>query len=186
MPARIQSRLILLLLLSGAAVGSAQAQGGLRLDPAQVSAFKARIHLMGSDRIEGERLLGAQLLGDYFPLGPASGLRLSGGMLLGPSALLGTGLAPDLHYSQGALGLSRRTLRGFADEPLVSQPYLGVGYSLGSAKGGWGVSADLGVAVSGGSGLRLSSGSEFAQSLDASLRRLQWTPLLQVGVSYRF
>jgi hypothetical protein len=115
--------------------------------------------------------------------GTGSGLRVSGGMLLGPSSLVGTGLAPA---SPQTLGFSQRTLHGWTDEPQQQQPYLGLGYSQHSLKGGWGFSADLGLAVSGGSGLRLGSTSAFAQSLDDSLRRLQWTPVLQVGVSYRF
>ena len=50
-----------------------------------------------------------------------------------------------------------------------------------------GTAQRLGVAVNGSpSGLRLGSASAFANSLDESLRRLQWTPMLQLGLSYRF
>lgn len=182
---RIQSPLLAMVTMAATLCGTAQAQSGLRIDPEQINSFKARIHLVAADAGAGSRLLGAQLLGDYYPLDGGSGLRLSGGLLLGPASLLGTGLAPG--NSIPGLGFSQRSLRGSTDEPLLHQPYLGVGYSLASPRAGWGFSADLGYAVSGGgTGLRLSGPTAFAQSLDDSVRRLQWTPVLQVGLSYRF
>ena len=180
MPRRIQRPL--LFALAAVSLG-AHAESGLRVNPEQTGPFKARIQVVANEGLQGSRLLGAQLLGDFYVAGTGSGLRLSGGLLLGPSSLLGTGLVPA---GPQTLGFSHRTLNAWADEPQQQQPYLGVGYSQHSLKGGWGFSADLGLAVSGGSGLRLGSTSAFAQSLDDSLRRLQWTPVLQVGVSYRF
>lgn len=178
---RIQSPL---LALAATLCLAAHAEQGLRVDPEQAQTFKARVHLVAADAGAGSRLLGAQLLGDYYPLSGGSGLRLSGGLLLGPASLLGTGLAPA--SGSAGLGFSQRSLRGSTDEPMQQQPYLGVGYSLHSPRAGWGFSADLGLAVSGGSGLRLNGPTAFAQSLDDSVRRLQWTPVLQVGLSYRF
>jgi hypothetical protein len=177
---RIQSPLLILATVIGL---NAHAESGLRVSPEDSGPFKARVQLVASEGGQGPRLLGAQLLGDFYVTGSGSGLRLSGGMLFGPHSLLGTGLAPS---SPQVLGFSQRTLPGWNDEPKSQQPYLGLGYSQHSLKEGWGFSADLGLAVSGGSGLRLSSTAAFAQSLDESLRRLQWTPVLQVGVSYRF
>lgn len=155
---------------------------GLRLKP-EAPLLQARVNLLsGDENSGGSRLLGAQLLGDYYLAG--SGLRLSGGLLMGPSSLLGSGLAPA---SRGLLGVGHRRLlgSGLNDELNHSQPYLGFGYSRYGD--GWGFSADLGVAVSGNaSGLRLGGTSAFASSLDDTLRRLQWTPMLQFGVNYRF
>jgi hypothetical protein len=166
------------LLLAVPLVCSAQ---GLRLKPEE-SLLQARVNLLAGDDSSGSRLLGAQLLGDYYLL-QGSGLRLSGGLLMGPVSLLGSGLAPA---SRGLLGVGhRRLLGGSSDEASLNQPYLGVGYSrYGSS---WGVSADLGVAVNASQGgLRLGGTSAFTQSLDDTVRRLQWTPMLQFGVSYRF
>lgn len=154
---------------------------GLRLKP-ETPLLQARVNLLSGDEANGgSRLLGAQLLGDYYLAG--SGLRLSGGLLMGPHSLLGSGLAPA---SRGLLGVGhRRLLGGASDEASHNQTYLGVGYSRYGE--GWGFSADLGVAVSGNaSGLRLGGSSAFASSLEDTVRRLQWTPMLQFGVNYRF
>ena len=176
-------RVLTLMPLLAALAGTAHAEAGLRLDDQHTSDFKARIALMAADQVGGTRFLGAQFLGDYYIAGGGSGLRLSGGLMVGAPSLLGTGVSPG---GPQVLSLTRRTLAGWSDEAPSQQPYLGVGYSQYRLKGGWGFSADLGLAVSGGSGLRLGSSSAFAQSLDDSLRRLQWTPVVQVGVSYRF
>jgi hypothetical protein len=174
-------RLVPLLLISLFGL-AAQAQGLRVNETGDSSLLKARVNLLSSDMATGSRLLSAQLLGDYYLAGLDSGMRLSGGLMLGPQSLLGSGMGLS---SRGLLGVSHRRLLGRSDEASISQPYLGIGYSRhGSA---WGFSADLGVAVSGNaSGLRLDSGSAFAQSLDDTVRRLQWTPMLQLGVSYRF
>jgi predicted membrane channel-forming protein YqfA (hemolysin III family) len=52
-------------------------------------------------------------------------------------------------------------------------------------RGGWGFSADLGVAAQNGGNQRLMR-SLMSQSLDDTLRELRFTPVLQLGVSYRF
>lgn len=159
---------------------TAQAQQGLKLP--EESQLRARVNLLSGDETGGSRLLAAQLLGDYYLIGQGNGLRLSGGLLLGPASLTGTGLAPA---RPGVLGVGYRRLMGNSDEERLNQPYLGVGFSrFGSA---WGFTADLGVAVrGGGGGLRTDSSTAFAASIDDSLRRLQWTPMVQLGLSYRF
>lgn len=172
-------RVIPLLLL--AALSPAALADGLRWKP-ETHALQARLNLLsGEESLGGSRLLGAQLLGDYYLSG--SGLRLSGGLLMGPLSLAGSGLAPA---SRGLLGVGhRRLLGGASEEASHQQTYLGVGYSRYGE--GWGFSADLGVAVSGNaSGLRLGGSSAFASSLEDTVRRLQWTPMLQFGVNYRF
>jgi hypothetical protein len=61
-------------------------------------------------------------------------------------------------------------------------PYLGVGYTGMSLRGGWGFSADVGLV---GSGVRL--GRPIAgNQVDELLQELRLTPMLQLGVSYSF
>jgi hypothetical protein len=109
-------------------------------------------------------------------------------VLLGQRSLaLGT---PALSSSQGValtqLRQPRVALPGIesASEPWAAVPYIGIGWSGVSVRGGWGVSADLGVAGrSGGSGgLRVNSN----QPLDDLLRELRIAPMVQLGVSYAF
>jgi hypothetical protein len=64
----------------------------------------------------------------------------------------------------------------------LAWPYLGIGYSDASLRGGWGFSADLGLAAQ-SFGAARSLGS---QSLDDTIRDMRLTPVLQLGVSYRF
>lgn len=169
---------LLFLLLATAA----QAQGLRLRSESDASPLQARLNLLSGGELGSSRLLGAQLLGDYYLIGQGSGLRLSGGLMLGPQSLMSSGLAPA---SPGLLGVGHRRLLGHSEESSQSQTYLGVGFSRYSSA--WGFTADLGVAVSGSaSGLRLGGTSAFAQSLDETLRRLQWTPMLQLGVNYRF
>ena len=115
------------------------------------------------------------VLGDYYfgrtrlgSLNASGGFRATSGVLLGQrSAVLGAPVASGLH----------------ANDHWSATPYVGVGWSGSSWRRGWGVSADLGLAVrGGGSGLRLGS----TQSLDDLLRELRLTPMIQVGVSYAF
>jgi hypothetical protein len=170
------------LLLAALGCQAALAQQGLRLDldGQRDPVWQARVHLLSGSQTSGSRLLGAQLLGDYYLVGRGNGLRVSGGLLVGPLSLMATGLAPA---SAGSLGMGLRQLQGSTDESPHNQPYLGIGYSRGG--GDWRFSADLGVAMAGS--LRLGgSASQFASGLDDSLRRLQLTPMLQLGVSYRF
>jgi hypothetical protein len=135
------------------------------------------------------------LLGDYYfsraRLGQgqvSSGFRATSGMLLGQRALaLGT---PAMPSSQGMAVTQLRQPRGAlpgiesASEPWAAVPYIGIGWSGVSVRGGWGVSADLGLAGRSGSngGLRVSGN----QSLDDLLRELRISPMVQVGVSYAF
>jgi hypothetical protein len=135
------------------------------------------------------------LLGDYYfsraRLGQgqvSSGFRATSGMLLGQRSLaLGT---PAMSNAQGMavtqLRQPRSVLPGIesASEPWAAVPYIGVGWSGISVRGGWGVSADLGLAGRSGSngGLRVSGN----QSLDDLLRELRISPMVQVGVSYAF
>jgi len=174
---------ICLALLTWTLTLSAQASDGLRLpSEAESSRWQARVQVLASDDLSGSRLLGANLLGDYY-LSSGSGLRLSGGLMSGPMSLLGSGAGLALGGAQ-AVPLGQRYLRGAPIDAALHQPYLGIGYS--SQGLGWGFSADLGVAMRGGSGLSLRSSDAFAQSLDLTLRSMQFTPVIQMGLSYRF
>jgi hypothetical protein len=135
------------------------------------------------------------LLGDYYfsraRLGQgqvSSGFRATSGMLLGQRSLaLGT---PAMSSPQGMAVTQLRQPRGAlpgiesASEPWAAVPYIGIGWSGVSVRGGWGVSADLGLAGRSGSngGLRVNGN----QSLDDLLRELRISPMVQVGVSYAF
>jgi hypothetical protein len=135
------------------------------------------------------------LLGDYYfsraRLGQgqvSSGFRATSGVLLGQRSLaLGT---PAMSSPQGMavmqLRQPRSALPGIesASEPWAAVPYIGIGWSGISVRGGWGVSADLGLAGRSGSngGLRVSGN----QSLDDLLREFRISPMVQVGVSYAF
>lgn len=71
-----------------------------------------------------------------------------------------------------------------AGEPWLAAPYLGVGWTGVSVRGGWGLTADIGLAgrSAGSPGLRVNG----TQGLDDLLRELRLTPMLHLGVSYAF
>lgn len=133
------------------------------------------------------------VLGDYYfsrtRLGNgqvSSGFRATSGLLLGQRSLaLGT---PAFTTSAGVTQIRqlRPVMPGLeaSAEPWSAVPYVGVGWSGSSARGGWGLTADVGLAGRSGSsgGLRLNG----AQSLDDLLREMRITPMVQVGVSYAF
>jgi hypothetical protein len=135
------------------------------------------------------------LLGDYYfsraRLGQgqvSSGFRATSGMLLGQRSLaLGTpAMSSPQRMAVTQLRQPRGALPGIesASEPWAAVPYIGIGWSGVSVRGGWGVSADLGLAGRSGSngGLRVNGN----QSLDDLLRELRISPMVQVGVSYAF
>ena len=189
---------VLGLLLAAPALG----QSGLRLsDEAQAGQetwprWQARFGLATSaSALEaGNRwqLSSGQLLGDYYwsglrpvGVGRSGGFRATSGLLLGQRALaLGT---PALASTQGlGLTLSRSTRlapgAAEAQEAWSAVPYVGVGYSGISLRGGWGFTADLGLAGNGGLRARRDS----TQGVDELLRELRLTPVLQFGASYAF
>jgi hypothetical protein len=119
------------------------------------------------------------VMGDYYfsrpLLGNAGGLRATSGLLLGPRASL---------WSSPAAMDRRVTADAGADNSTT--PYLGVGYTGLSSKGGWGLSADLGLMAMPRSSVRLGKVFNGTQSLDDAMRDLRFAPLLQLGVSYSF
>jgi hypothetical protein len=140
------------------------------------------LSLWAADRRElgdnGARAQLTLLVGDYFfnqpglSWWPKSGaLRASTGLVV--SHRSGFGLRKPVDASGSA-----------ADG---SMPYFGFGYSGLSAKGGWSFSADLGLVAENPSGAGRAGRALFgSQSLEAALRELRLTPLLQLGVRYEF
>jgi hypothetical protein len=155
-----------------------------RLGVTTAAAARTDLHAAG-------QLQSARLFGDYYFTGPGfgigrvgGGLRATSGLLSGPHALS----APTLPSRQGlSFNLSARQSAAF-DGSLDSGapvPYLGVGYTGVSLRGGWGFTADVGL-MAPASGLRVGRGAVASQSVDDLLRDLRLTPVLQLGVSYSF
>ncbi|MBA3598963.1 MAG: hypothetical protein H0W40_16535 [Methylibium sp.] len=143
------------------------------------------------------------LLGDYYftqqGLAPASqysgGFRASGGLIVGarraghgsilPASL--SGLDSGFSAERRSFSLSAPLTALDGNDPSThSVPYLGVGYTglqgLKGSGGGWGFSADVGVmALQPRSAVRLGQ-----QSIGDTVRGLEISPLLQLGVSYSF
>lgn len=179
----------------------AAAQGtGLTLDGNGLLGprLQARVGINTSQSFDGSQAAWQQqagvLLGDYYfsrtRLGNgdvSSGFRATSGLLLGQRSLaLGT---PALAGGQ-TFTLTRLRQQRWAgamgeslSEPWSTVPYLGLGWSGVSARGGWGLTADLGVAGRPATGgLRVGN----TTALDDLLRELRLTPVLHLGVSYAF
>lgn len=138
---------------------------------------------LGSHENHALRVHSLSLMGDYYLsrpwLGSTGGLRATSGVMLGSRTSL---------WSSPAT-MERRASGNALDDSTESTttPYLGMGYTGLSAKGGWGLSADLGVmALNPRSGTRLGRVVNGTQNLDDAIRELRLTPLVQVGVSYSF
>lgn len=190
--------------LAAMSAGPASAQGqGLVLEPtnvfgprlqARVGVNTSSIAVADGHSVSWQQQAGV-LLGDYYfsraRLGEgqvSSGFRATSGVLLGQRSLaLSTpALAQGSTVGLTTLRQPRLAMPGLevAAEPWAAVPYVGVGWSGLSAKGGWGVSADFGFAGRsyGSGGLRVNG----SQSLDDLLRELRLTPMVQIGVSYAF
>jgi len=184
----------------------ALAQGGLKLDgdPARAAAWprwQARLGLSTSaSAIDADtrwQVSAGQLLGDYYwnglrpvGIGRSGGFRATSGLLLGQRSLaLGTPSLAALGGTSLTLSRSTRTMTSLGEapaEPWSAVPYLGIGYSGISLRGGWGFTADLGLAsTSGGLGVRR-DGALGIQGVDELLREWRLTPVLQFGASYAF
>lgn len=185
----------------GCAALPAAAQGtGLTLDGNSLFGprLQARVGINTSHSLDGSQGAWQQqagvLLGDYYfsrtRLGNgdvSSGFRATSGLLLGQRSLaLGTpALAGGQSFTLTRLK-QQRWAGGMGEslsEPWSTVPYLGVGWSGVSARGGWGLTADLGVAGRpANGGLRVGN----TTALDDLLRELRLTPVLHFGVSYAF
>lgn len=131
-----------------------------------------------------EGLRTSLLVGDYLFSQPQLSWWPSGGVLRASSGLvithrIGQGLrGPNVIAGVAAPGHAQGS---------SALPYVGFGYADLSVKGGWSISADIGLVAEGVSSLsrtgRVLLGS---QSLDGAWRELRLTPLLQLGVRYAF
>ncbi|MGY4827832.1 hypothetical protein ACVNIS_04545 [Sphaerotilaceae bacterium SBD11-9] len=137
-----------------------------------VTPFRADFGVVTGDE---QKVSSLSVMGDYYfsrPwLGTRGGLRATSGLLLGQRS--------SLWSSPSAM--DHRSGPDNTAEPTSTLPYLGVGYTGLSSKGGWGLSADLGLMAYSRSNMRLGT-----QSLDDTMRDLRFSPLLQLGVSYSF
>ncbi|HEY2977493.1 MAG TPA: hypothetical protein VGJ35_05960 [Burkholderiaceae bacterium] len=145
------------------------------------------------------RISGASLLGDYyfsrFSAGPgeASGFRATTGVFLGsqlglwggPGVTSSSLLSVESHSF--SLAVPVRGVDNGASQDAGAVPYLGLGYSGLSLKGGLSFSADLGLmALNPGNAIRLGRVIGGGQSVDELVRDLRLSPVIQVGVSYSF
>jgi hypothetical protein len=193
------------LLLSASAT---QAQSGLRVSndasshEASWPLWQTRLGLSAAaspiDTGTRWQLIAGQLLSDYYwsglrpaGVGRSGGFRATSGILLGPRSLaLGT---PALSSPQGAgLSLSQSawplpgTSNALAPDSWSALPYVAVGYSGISLRGGWGFTADVGLVGTTG-GLRAGrDGALGSQGVDELLRELRLVPVLRVGAGYAF
>ena len=149
-------------------------------------------------RNDDNKLGSLSLMGDYYLTGPlvgrhrlTGGLRATSGLVIGPrGALLSNPALPSQQASP--FSLSRLVggvppLPGIDGPDLGTAPYLGIGYTGMSIKGGLSFSADVGVAaLNPGPGLRFGRVVSGSQSFDDMMRELRLTPVIQLGVSYSF
>ncbi|MEW6703821.1 MAG: hypothetical protein AB1430_03110 [Pseudomonadota bacterium] len=182
----------------------AWAASGLNVDAEQVPwpRLQARIGLatstpLSTDLVSAGQLQGGRVLGDYyFTQGPLLGsARVSGGFRATSGLLLGSRGAsmsmPSVPRMGDTFNVAQQGLRPASEagsDPSQALPYLGVGYTGLSLKGGWGFTADLGLMAvpAAGSGLRVGRSTAGSASLDDTLRELRLTPVLQLGLSYSF
>lgn len=161
----------------GAPQSQAQAWEGLKARLAIGTTAPARSELSIGDS-EQQKVNTVSLMGDYYLsrplLGTSGGWRATSGVLLGSRSSVWS--SPSL--------LDRRTAGDGIEAG--TQPYLGLGYTGWSSKGGWGLSADLGLMGTSRSATRLGKSAPASSSLDDTVRDLRFAPLLQLGVSYSF
>ncbi|MED5618057.1 hypothetical protein [Ideonella sp. BN130291] len=195
------------LVLLGCTAGPVWADGGLTVDADKVPwpRLQTRVGLVTTNPLAADvasanpyALQGGQILGDYyFSRGPLFGSqRVSGGFRATSGWLLnshGVSLSmPAVPRPGGAFTVSQQNTAGNGPADLAGEgghaaPYLGVGYTGLSLKGGWGFTADVGVlALGSGSGLRPGKLGLGNTSLDEQWRDFRLTPVLQLGVSYSF
>lgn len=146
---------------------------------------------------------GGGLVGDYYfatgaaPKGASGGFRATSGVIVGPRPALWlaqpSGVAVTAAYATErrsftnpvALPVSAPNSEFVSDTAPL--PYLGVGYSGLSLRGGWTFSADLGLtARSLTPAVKLGRVVNGSQGLDDLLRELRLSPMVQLGVSYSF
>ena len=160
--------------------------------------WQARVQLSQVDGLDGStgrssRSLSAALLGDYYLTrsglgeGVRGGLRATGGLLVGSLSVTQSGsgltLSPQSMSLGQSLAVGLRTVGSSNDRNDAGStlPYIGIGYSGISTRGGWGFSADLGLINR--NSLRLGNS---LGSVDEALRENRLMPVLQFGLSYSY
>ncbi len=160
--------------------------------------WQARLQLSQVDNQDSgngrsSRSLSAALLGDYYLTGSGlgagvrGGLRATGGLMMGPLSITQSGSGLTLSAQSMSLGQSLavglRAVGALPDrsDPAGTLPYIGIGYSGISSRGGWGFSADLGLINR--NNLRLGNS---LGSVDDALRDNRLMPVLQFGLSYSY
>lgn len=166
-----------------------QARLQLTADAAPAMSLNDQLRHFGPSRTRS-----AAVFGDYYLaqpwFGESGGLRITSGLVTGQrGAVLGPSAVAQLDSNVSA---SITRLAGHApggsDNPSEANqtwPYLGIGYSGSSLRGGWGFSADLGLAAQNPSVIRLGRMTVTA-GFDDWVREMRLTPLVQLGVSYKF
>lgn len=124
-------------------------------------------------------LKGGAVLGDYYFANPSFGrFRASGGLMVGSQG----GAFSSATAGSSRLGLSVSNLNGPASEAPGTVPYLGLGFTGAPTLGGFAITADVGL-IAAGSVSRALLGN---QGMEGALRELRLSPVMQLGVSYRF
>lgn len=146
----------------------------------------------GSSDASGLKPSTLSLMGDYYftrslaGIGSVGGFRATSGLLLGPRSQSWAGqpgLSAGGSFSVGTQWSSPPAVQASTADDSATIPYLGLGYTGLSARGGWSFSADLGlVARYPGNVVKFGR----SQNLDDTVRDLRIAPVLQFGVSYAF
>ena len=141
---------------------------------------------------------GLTLMGDYYLTGSllgakrAGGFRATSGVVVGPrsaaAANLGAGSSGSgFNVDRRTTGQAITALPGDQAVDTPTLPYLGIGYTGLSPRGGWSFNADLGlVSLSPGNAVNIGRFLGGGQSLDDTVRDMRWSPVVQLGVSYSF
>lgn len=149
---------------------------------------------VGADEAEGAppRVASLSVLGDYFFVDRSTGglgwegFRATSGLIHGTASHHSLASPGLLSQSRG-LRLPMAPWAGSLRDGPTTVPYLGLGYTAGSLRGGWGFSADIGmVARSPASAVKFGRMLGGTQALDELLREMRLSPMLNVGVSYAF
>lgn len=172
---------------------AALAAEGLRVPQADAwPTWQARINLRIDEPADGgwRTLRQAALLGDWYLQRPSDdtarwrgGFRATGGLVVGGLGLSTEG--PGAGPAWSASLLTTRDDRAAADRD--AWPYIGFGYSGLAPRGGWGFSADLGIALRQPAGaVDLGRAVLGLRGWEDALRRIDALPMLHLGVRYRF
>ena len=175
-----------------ATVLSAHAADGLQVTPVEAwPVLQARVNLLLARPAPGRSpmLQHAALLGDVYleRHGGDPDARWRGGFRATSGVVLG-GIGPSVAAAAG--DWSPSLLAVPQDGPAADRdvwPYVGFGYSGLAPRGGWGFSADLGIALRQGAAAAELGRAVFGlRGWEGTLRRLDAMPMLQLGVHYRF